>query len=278
MALPLTNPETGPIPPRPFEELIELIPQEVAARPTIAQVAGEITIISCLDDPASSQQLERLTCREYEVVLLAAQGHQNNAIAEEIGVRPGTVRFHMSNAEAKLEGRNSRQQAGRLIPIEHDRLDSLPTTNLLTHAERSVFYLHGEGLSTEEIRQELDVVQQTVKFHSKNIGQKLGLGRNGLNLGVELKRFAGAARNRDAQLVTYIEDVRREVRGILGDKSHEDIVAETPGGLAIHIAITLVQSGALRAVIPSPDDFAQRAALTATYHEVDKLKAAIESS
>ena len=54
-----------------------------------------------------------LTAREQEVLCLAARGHSNAAIAEELFVTAQTVKFHLSNAYRKLGVHNRTEAAHR---------------------------------------------------------------------------------------------------------------------------------------------------------------------
>lgn len=54
-----------------------------------------------------------LTAREQEVLCLAARGHSNAAIADELFVTPQTVKFHLSNAYRKLGVHNRTEAAHR---------------------------------------------------------------------------------------------------------------------------------------------------------------------
>lgn len=45
----------------------------------------------------------------------------------------------------------------------------------LTHTERTVYDFYIEGRSTKEIREMLDITENTLKFHNKNIYSKLGV-------------------------------------------------------------------------------------------------------
>ena len=54
-----------------------------------------------------------LTTREQEVLCLAARGHSNAAIADELFVTPQTVKFHLSNAYRKLGVHNRTEAAHR---------------------------------------------------------------------------------------------------------------------------------------------------------------------
>lgn len=52
------------------------------------------------------KDLPSLTDRQVEVLILAAKGHSNQAIADELGVTLQTVKFHLSNAYATLGAKN----------------------------------------------------------------------------------------------------------------------------------------------------------------------------
>ena len=60
--------------------------------------------------------VESLTASERRVTALAAGGHTNRDIAQELYVTPKTVEVHLSNAYRKLGIRSRRDLAGALMP------------------------------------------------------------------------------------------------------------------------------------------------------------------
>lgn len=48
---------------------------------------------------------ERLTERELECVQLIAQGGSDASVARDLGIEPGTARFHIVNARTKLKAK-----------------------------------------------------------------------------------------------------------------------------------------------------------------------------
>jgi DNA-binding NarL/FixJ family response regulator len=63
-----------------------------------------------LSSPATSQELERLTDRETEVLRLMAKGLSNSEIAEQLYLSPTTIKSHVAGVLAKL-GVRDRVQA-----------------------------------------------------------------------------------------------------------------------------------------------------------------------
>lgn len=55
------------------------------------------------DRSASSAERPMLTRREVQVVQLVSQGLANKAIAENLGLREGTVKIHLHNIYQKLQ-------------------------------------------------------------------------------------------------------------------------------------------------------------------------------
>lgn len=45
----------------------------------------------------------KLSPRELQCLTLLAQGHSNDGIAKEVGIRPPTVAMHLANARTKLK-------------------------------------------------------------------------------------------------------------------------------------------------------------------------------
>ena len=62
--------------------------------------------------PDVSNDRQRLTPRETEVLLLVAEGHSNAALARKLWVTEQTVKFHLSNVYRKL-GVSNRTEAAR---------------------------------------------------------------------------------------------------------------------------------------------------------------------
>ncbi|WP_427917731.1 response regulator transcription factor [Streptomyces sp. cg40] len=58
---------------------------------------------------ATSDRLDVLTAREREIMAMAAEGHSNDEIAEQLYVSPLTVRTHVHRAMTKLDARDRAQ-------------------------------------------------------------------------------------------------------------------------------------------------------------------------
>ncbi|GAA4980664.1 response regulator transcription factor [Yinghuangia aomiensis] len=84
---------------------------EALLSPTAARAL--ITRFLATPDPgtelASAAELDSLTAREKEVMVLAALGRSNEEIAEELVVSPLTARTHVHRAMAKLHARDRAQ-------------------------------------------------------------------------------------------------------------------------------------------------------------------------
>ncbi|MBJ7446949.1 MAG: response regulator transcription factor [Brevundimonas sp.] len=82
------------------EELLHAIRAVGAGRTALP---GELLRQAMAPATGPSQgDLERLTRREREVLMLVAQGLTNKAIARELGIGPGTVKVHVEKVIAKL--------------------------------------------------------------------------------------------------------------------------------------------------------------------------------
>ncbi|MEW2130516.1 response regulator transcription factor [Streptomyces sp. NPDC005435] len=73
-------------------------------RRLLSRFAGSIA------PPESSAELDRLTAREHDVLLLLARAHSNGEIARRLGIGDETVKTHVSRILAKL-GLRDRTQA-----------------------------------------------------------------------------------------------------------------------------------------------------------------------
>jgi DNA-binding NarL/FixJ family response regulator len=60
-------------------------------------------------DPEAAAMAAELTPRERDVVIAAAQGHDNDAIAAQLYISPLTVKTHLNRAMAKLHARDRGQ-------------------------------------------------------------------------------------------------------------------------------------------------------------------------
>ncbi len=66
----------------------------------------------------AAPELVALTPRQYEVLTLISHGHSNEEIAELLGVRPNTIKFHVSEIFRRLGARNRIEAIARLEACE----------------------------------------------------------------------------------------------------------------------------------------------------------------
>jgi DNA-binding NarL/FixJ family response regulator len=79
------------------------------------------------DSPKSGVwQLEALTDREREVLLLLGTGLGNRELSRELGIAERTVKAHIANIVAKL-GQQTRTQAAIISALAHDALCTDPS-------------------------------------------------------------------------------------------------------------------------------------------------------
>jgi len=62
----------------------------------------------------AAPELVALTPRQFEVLKLMSHGHGNEEIAELLGVRPNTIKFHVSEIFRRLGARNRIEAIARL--------------------------------------------------------------------------------------------------------------------------------------------------------------------
>jgi DNA-binding NarL/FixJ family response regulator len=93
------------------EGAIEL---EVEAEPAGAAVRPEAIPAA---DADASRLGELLTRRELDVLRLMARGDSNKAIATELVVSEGTVKFHVKNILRKLRAANRVEAASRYVQL-----------------------------------------------------------------------------------------------------------------------------------------------------------------
>lgn len=61
--------------------------------------------------PDTSSEVENLSPREYEILELITQGFLDKEIANRLGVKPGTVRWHLQHVYEKLQVRSRTEAA-----------------------------------------------------------------------------------------------------------------------------------------------------------------------
>ena len=66
----------------------------------------------------AAPELVALTARQFEVLTLISHGHSNDEIAELLGVRPNTIKFHISEIFRRLGARNRIEAIARLEACE----------------------------------------------------------------------------------------------------------------------------------------------------------------
>jgi DNA-binding NarL/FixJ family response regulator len=133
--------------------------------------------------------LEALRCIRAEwpaaqVVMLTVSEEQSDLLeAVQAGAR-GYLLKHLKADEfldmlhglARGEAAMSRQTTGRLLSgVSHASQDAADPVQSLTEREIDLLRLLAEGLSNKTIAQRLSLSENTVKYHLKNILQKLGV-------------------------------------------------------------------------------------------------------
>ena len=97
------------------ESLADLILEALAgAMPVSKEVAGFLLDID--DQVGSDTELDRLTLREREVVMLIARGHTYREASNELGISVKTFESHMSNIFQKLGVASRHQLAAQYGP------------------------------------------------------------------------------------------------------------------------------------------------------------------
>ena len=87
---------------RPLAEGLELA-TELGAQPVVDRARDELRAAGGRPRRVALNGLEALTPSERRVIRLAAEGHSNREIAQELVVTAKTVEMHLRNAYGKLE-------------------------------------------------------------------------------------------------------------------------------------------------------------------------------
>jgi DNA-binding NarL/FixJ family response regulator len=99
----------------PLRRALELA-SACGAEALVAEVRSELAAAGVKPRATALGGVESLTASERRVTALAAEGHTNRDIAQELYVTPKTVEVHLSNAYRKLGIRSRRDLAGALSP------------------------------------------------------------------------------------------------------------------------------------------------------------------
>jgi DNA-binding NarL/FixJ family response regulator len=97
----------------PLRRALELA-SACGAEALVAQVRSELAAAGVKPRATALGGVESLTASERRVTALAAEGHTNRDIAQELYVTPKTVEVHLSNAYRKLGIRSRHDLAGAL--------------------------------------------------------------------------------------------------------------------------------------------------------------------
>ena len=77
-----------------------------------------MAIMAHWNKPARAQPGDPLTRREHEILALLAEGMTTPQIAERLGIRPGTIKTHLTSVYRKT-GAQNRVQAARHYLDQH---------------------------------------------------------------------------------------------------------------------------------------------------------------
>jgi DNA-binding NarL/FixJ family response regulator len=119
---------------------------------------------------------ERLSARELQVLQLVASAASNKHIARELDLSVHTVKRHVARMMARLRVASRAEAAAvyrAMRPLPR-RADATPVDDF-TARERDVFARVALGQSNQEIAMQLAVSVNTVKRHTANILDKLGV-------------------------------------------------------------------------------------------------------
>ena len=81
---------------------------------------------------------------------------------------------HIQEQDNNLQQNDNLQQDANLVLTEQQK-HFLSYIHKLTPTENTIYHYYLEGKSTKEIRKELNITENTLKYHNKNIYSKLGV-------------------------------------------------------------------------------------------------------
>jgi len=105
----------------PPEEILESI-REVhrGGAPMSSQIARMVVDSFHRPSPTESDQ-EKLTQREEDILSLMAKGYRTKEVAEELGITPFTVSWHLRNIYDKFHVRSSAGAVARFLQRSNER-------------------------------------------------------------------------------------------------------------------------------------------------------------
>lgn len=116
-----------------------------------------------------------LTQREQQVYDLMITGVSQRTTAKIIGFSVRSVKAHSCSIFQKLGVYSAREVvAHHYIGMGHENENGIPGVELLSKAERRVYDQLVTGVSRKEIAARLFRAEDTVRFHLRNISEKLG--------------------------------------------------------------------------------------------------------
>lgn len=100
------------------EEIIQAIAE---ARTGGAPMTPEIArmVVRSFREPSLAPNVEGLTSREAEILMLLAEGLSNKEIAQKTGISAGTVRIHLGHIFKKLHVRCRTEAAAKYLRTKH---------------------------------------------------------------------------------------------------------------------------------------------------------------
>ncbi|MEJ6020925.1 response regulator transcription factor [Ramlibacter sp. PS4R-6] len=127
-----------------------------------------------MEETASERWHSRLSRREAEVLRLVASGARNKHIANALGLSVHTVKRHVARTMTKLQV-HSRGEAA-CVWHRAMRAEAQPCSlRELTARELDVLARVANGARNDEIAAQLQLSPNTVKRHTANIREKLGV-------------------------------------------------------------------------------------------------------
>lgn len=188
---------------RVVDGLLTAMPQAAAGNLLLAgEINGNFYIACRTHEPDSKNPLATLTPREYESLLLLANGHGYTGIAQDLDLSFYTVRSHVRNLFEKFRI-SSGSEAASYIPLnvktilpkigDYTSIDR--ALNSLTEPEQIIFQGIAKGLANSQIAYGQKRNESTVRTHRKTMVRKLGIPEGRDHNGIHLRRYIGAISN-----------------------------------------------------------------------------------
>ncbi len=121
--------------------------------------------------------LTRMQRQVYDLLTSPSKKPTNQEIADQLGLNPRTVKFHIQNILKKVKGCSTSYDLIARHKRCSDQKPKNPKPESISKRQMEVWTLLAEGLSNREIAEQLvpNVKTRTIKYHVRKLCRELGV-------------------------------------------------------------------------------------------------------